>query len=147
MRIITCPCDTDTLLEDYRPEDDSASWELVISGFWAEDMYHSGYIAYYIAKLSSDCWVMDSLSRNAELDGVTQDDVDQERLNDDQWQLLDGTTLEEAQSVEYRRIVAVCTDAPKDATSSEMAPPLYEEVCRLGWARINEPDEIPQLLI
>ena len=146
MRIITCPCDTDTLLEDYRPEDDSASWELVISGFWAEDMYHSGYIAYYIAQLSPNIWVMDSLSRNAELDGVTQDDVDNERLNDDQWQILDGRTLEEAQSEEYRRIVAVCTDAPKDATSIDMASPMYEEVCRLQWPRITVPDEVPRLI-
>ena len=78
-------------LEQYRPSNDSQNWELVASGFWSQSMYNSGHIAYYITQ-ENDLWLLDGVERNAELDGITDEDVEEGNLNDDQiqamWDLL-----------------------------------------------------------
>lgn len=103
-------------------------------------MYYGGHIAYYVEKLDSGFWILDSLYKRAELDGVTQEDIDQELLNDDQWQAIDGMTFEEAQNEVYWQIVAIFTDAPNNAIIEYTSAALYEEVCRAGSPRITEPD-------
>jgi hypothetical protein len=97
-------------LEAQRPAH-PVEWQLVASGMWSEDTYHSGHIAYFIANIRPGEWLMEGVERNAQLDDVTEEDVEEGCLNDDQIQAMWGMTLEEAQNVEYRQIVAACTSA------------------------------------
>jgi hypothetical protein len=53
-------------------------------------------------------WIMEAVERNTCLDDVTEEDVEDGRLNDDQIQALWNMTLEEAQRQQFCRIVAVC---------------------------------------
>lgn len=126
-------------LEEFRPEG-NLNWELVASGDWSEDMFHSGHIAYYIAKTDNGVWLMDGVERESCLDGVTDEDVAAGALNDDQLQALWGTTLEEAQSLVFRRIVAIVQDAPDGMASAEIARILYEIIEANGGKAIDEPD-------
>jgi hypothetical protein len=146
MNIDICVSDPADALEKYRPRTSAVRWQLVVSGYWADDMYHSGHIAYYIARTAPGHWVMDAVERNAELDGVTEEDIEAGRLNDDQLQALWGTTLEEAQAHRYQRIVASCTAAPKQMTAAELASTLYERVCAAGGKVVSEPDDVTGLL-
>ena len=106
MKIITkLNLNSDNDLESYRPES-SNNWHHVLSGYWSDDRYHSGYIEYYIHQTDNSTWVMEGVQRNAMLDGLTQEDIDEGNL-DDQIQALLGTTLKEAQSAKYSEIVTV----------------------------------------
>lgn len=127
-------------LEAQRPAH-PVEWQLVASGMWSEDTYHSGHIAYFIANIRPGEWLMEGVERNAQLDDVTEEDVEEGRLNDDQIQAMWGMTLEEAQDVEYRQIVAACTGASPDATAREIAEALYEAVCEDGGKEITEVDD------
>lgn len=42
--------------------------DLVVEGYWAQDMYHGGFISYWLYK-NSDTWILESLESNRELDG------------------------------------------------------------------------------
>ncbi len=132
-------------LEALRPAED-VNWRLVASGYWDEDAYHSGYVAYYIASTGPGQWVLESVERNAELDDVTDEDVEEGCLNDDQIQAMWGKTLEEAQNAEYRVIVAACSGASLDADAKEMAAVLYRAVCDAGGKEISEPEDAEGLL-
>lgn len=67
MQIHTTNSEADSL-EDRRPQT-PLEWQLVVSGFWSEDRYHSGHIAYYLAKVGPRAWIMEGVERNVELDG------------------------------------------------------------------------------
>ena len=118
---------------------DELTWELATGGRWEEDMYHSGYINYYVASLGGGRWLMRSVQRNGELDHVTQEDVDEGHLNDDQIQAMWGMTLEEAQAAEFEQIAAACSGASPDADALEIAEVLYSAVVREGGMAISEP--------
>jgi hypothetical protein len=77
---------------------------------------------------------------------VTEEDVDEGRLNDDQIQAMWGQTLEEAQNAEYRHIVALSEGVSLGFTAAEMAAVLYRAVCKGGGNEINEPDDHKGLL-
>jgi hypothetical protein len=132
-------------LEALRPLDPT-SWEFVASGFWSEDMYNCGHIAYYISNPAPGCWCMEARERNAILDDVTEEDVEEGRLNDEQIQAMWGQTLEEAHNEEYRHIVAWTDGVAPDVTAAEMAAVLYRAVCDGGGNEINEPDDRDGLL-
>jgi hypothetical protein len=132
-------------LESLRPAA-ATQWVAVASGFWHEDVYHSGHVAYYIANPASGCWVMEARERNAILDDVSEEDVKEGRLNDDQIQAMWGQTLEEAQNEEYRHIVAWTEGVAPDVTAVEMAAVLYRAVCEGGGNEIDEPDDRDGLL-
>lgn len=104
-------------------------------------MYHSGHIAYFLTMARDGVWVMDGVERSAELDGVTEEDVEEGRLNDDQIQAMWGMTLEEAQNQEYRRIVAVIEDAPADTSPQHAAKLMYDHIKNNGGKIIDEPDD------
>jgi len=123
-----------------------AQWKLVASGYWSEDMYHSGHIAYYIANPAPGCWVMEARERNMILDDVTEEDIEEGRLNDDQVQAMWGQTLEEARNAEYRRIVAWSEGVDLNCTVEDMAAILYRAVCEDGGNEITEPDDHRGLL-
>jgi len=140
MKILTSfSQNSDEELEQYRPVNESHDWELVASGFWSDSIYHSGHIAYYITK-HNNLWILDGVERNTELDGVTEEDVKEGRLNDDQIQAMWGITLEEAQNQEYREIVAVLEGAPKELNAKKAAEIMYEEVRKNQGKIIDEPD-------
>lgn len=132
-------------LEALRPLDPT-SWEFVASGFWSEEMYNCGHIAYYISNPAPGCWCMEARERNAILDDVTEEDVEEGRLNDEQIQAMWGQTLEEAHNEEYRHIVAWTDGVAPDVTAAEMAAVLYRAVCDGGGNEINEPDDRDGLL-
>jgi len=141
MKILTnLSADSCDVLEKYRPTADSQDWDLVASGFWSEDMYHSGHIAYFITRAKDRVWVLDGVERNAELDGITEEDIDEGRLNDDQLQAMWGISLEEAQNHKYRRIVVVIEDAPHDMTAKTAAELMYAEIRNKNGKIIDEPD-------
>lgn len=132
-------------LEWKRPRQ-PVNWLLVASGAWSEDRYHSGHIAYFIANTGPGEWVMESVERNAELDDVTEEDVEEGRLNDDQIQAMWGMTLTEAQASEHRQIVATCSSASAGWDSKSAAAALYQAVCKSGGKAIDEPDRTGSLL-
>lgn len=127
-------------LEKRRPAG-KVKWQLVVEVDWSESPYHSGHIAYYIAKTSPTEWMLDSVQRNACLDHVTQEDVDEGALNDDQIQAMWGQNLEDAQAAEFRQIVAVCSKAEVNAQAKDIAVILYGRVCEAaGRSAIDDED-------
>jgi hypothetical protein len=142
MRILTYVGYPDDELEKYRANSDANRWELAISGYWSEDSYHSGHIAYSVQKTSPSTWVMNGIERNAELDDITEEDIAEGRLNDDQIQAMWGMTLEEAQKQSYERIVAVWLDAPEELSSKDAAARMYEAVRKANGKIVDEPDEV-----
>lgn len=81
------------LTTEYSPNSTQPpTWQLVASGYWYEGTYPSGHIAYFLAKTGAQEWTMESVERNALLDGLTQEDVDEGRLNDHQIQSMWGIT-------------------------------------------------------
>ena len=136
----TLTTDLDDALEAFRPEGSTPTWDLVASGAWSEDRYHEGHIAYYLTKTIEGVWLMDAVERNSCLDGVTEEDVAEGALNDDQVQAMWGMSLEEAQNQEFRMIVAVIEDAPEDVQPAEIARILYEEIQKHGGKVIDESD-------
>ena len=121
---------------------DSAALDFttIVSGYWSEDRYHGGHIAYQIARAPNGIWVMRSEVRNAVLDSVDEEDVREGRLNDDQLQALWGTTLEAAQDQRYHDVVAVAVDVAADVDEAEIADVLLKAVRRAGGAMVDEPD-------
>lgn len=115
-------------LGDGALSDASLEWTLVVEGFWEEGRYHGGYIAYDVARSENGTWLLRATERKGILDGVTQEDVDEGLLNDDQRQAMWGMTLEEAQSRRYQYIAAVLHDAPTDTDQTQAALLLYEEI-------------------
>ena len=133
-------------LEQYRPAEADVNWQLVIAGRWEEDRYHSGYIWYFVANIGPGIWILDGVERNDNLDAITEEDVKNGRLNDDQIQAMWGMTLEEAQNVEYRCIVAIWDNAPKEAGAKEVAVELYKAVCSNDGKEVTEAHDIGGLL-
>lgn len=117
--------------------DDAGPAQLVIAGHWSDSPHHSGYIDYYLYKIGKT-WVLESSERNTDLDGITEEDVEEGALNDDQIQAMWGMTLEEAQNQDYRCVVAVCRDAPDSADSRTMANKMYLALDRNDYKLVNE---------
>jgi len=69
---------------------------------------------------------------------VTEEDVEEGPLNDDQLQALWGTTLKKAQNCVYERVAAAWIQPPKDAEVLAAARALYEFVVASGAKRISE---------
>ena len=109
-----------------------AGWQLALEGWWEEDTYHSGSIAYFVQRNRAGDWVLKSVERNSELDDVTAEDVRNGALNDDQLQLLWGMTLREAKAQRYEEVVAVWRGAGAEATEKHAAKLLYQAVCNAG---------------
>ncbi len=128
-------------LEKYTPAKDFKGWKLVVSGYWSQGPYHSGHIAYYIGTPSPNVWVMKAVQRNTALDDVTQEDVREGWLNDDQIQAMWGTTLKKAQRHKYQSIMAVCEDAPPHASVKAMAHLLYDAIGSAKGMIVDEHDK------
>lgn len=139
MKILTGSALTDLVLEKHdTPE---LEFTTISSGYWSEDQYHGGHIAYQLARTPQGDWVMRSEVRNAVLDDVDEDDVKEGRLNDDQWQAIWHTTLEEAQNHRYHEVVAIGLGAAADVSEDQVAELLLAAVKRAGGAMVDEPDD------
>jgi hypothetical protein len=126
------------LLELFNVSLKGKGWELAIDGFWSESPYHSGHVAYYLLRHASGAWLLKSSERNAELDDVTEEDVESGALNDDQIQAMWGMTLKEAQQQIYEEIVAVWIKPPSLVTSTGAAKTLYEFIVASGGKAVDE---------
>lgn len=132
-------------LETLRPPE-ATVWHLVASGYWSEGIYHSGHIAYYITSVGSGSWLLEGVERNTILDDVTEEDVEEGWLNDDQIQAMWGADLEEAQSSVNRWICAACSGASEDLSPKDMAVILYRAYMEAGGKQITEHDGLGGLL-
>jgi len=140
MKITTCASDDgDNNLDDFDPDAGFSDWHLVIAGYWSDSPFHSGYVEYMLGNTRKGVWVLLCIERNENLDGVTQEDIDEGNLNDDQLQALWGMTLEEAQAGGYRSIVAVCEEAEVEVTREEVALMLYEALKEQDGKIVDEP--------
>jgi hypothetical protein len=128
----------DEELENYRPAEPDVEWHLVVEGNWSESMYHSGFFTYSIAQTREGYWVLNQCDRNGFLDGLTQEDVDEGRLNDDQLQAIWFTSLEEAQNERSDLICAVWLDPPAGLSAEEAGSRLYEEFLERGGKGVEE---------
>lgn len=124
-----------------------SDWHLVIAGHWEQGPYHSGYVEYHLARLGPSDWLMQCVHRPGMLDGVTEDDVDEGLLDDDQAQAVWGFTLEDAQAKEHSEVVAVCTDADPSASEVDIATAMYDAVCRHGRHEVSETLDVDCLLV
>jgi hypothetical protein len=126
------------LLGEFRSSLPLAEWTLAIEGEWYEDAYHGGSVSYLIRRHESGAWVFKSSERNTCLDDVTEEDVEDGRLSDDQLQALWGTTLEKAQNRVCERVVAAWIKPPDDAVMLAAARALYEFVVASCGKRIDD---------
>lgn len=116
-------------------------WQTVACGSWREDTSHNGHVEYRIAQSAVDQWMLESVERNADLDGVTEEDVEAGKLNDDQIQAIWGMTLEEAQAQEYRRIVAICNEVPAHIATDDLIRQVFDQLAKSGGKLITEPGD------
>lgn len=130
-----CVDQPDDELEVYRSDDLEVDWSYLVEGYWGEDTYHNGFICYTAAKTSNGIWLLDATSRNACLDDLTQEDIDEgEFINDDQAQAIhDFGGLEPAQRHTYSRIAAVGLGLPD---GPYIADKLYKAVVEGGGKEI-----------
>lgn len=133
-------------LEKYRPTSPTSEWKLVLSGSWEEDAYHSGYVAYFLGRSNKGIWLLDAVRRHAVLDGVTEEDVVEGNLDDDQVQAMWGTTLSEAQDWRRHDLVAAGVGWPDSVSEKDIAKALYSQVVRDGGIEIVDPDNEAGLL-
>jgi len=125
-------------LESFREKTQKEKWVLAIEGYWRESMYHNGYISYYIQEYAPGSWAMKTVSRNTMLDDVTEEDVEEGRLNDDQAQALWDRTLEEAQNDHCDDIVAVALGVAEGMPIKEVAEKLYAAAMRAECPHVRE---------
>ena len=134
-----CVDQPDDKLEVYRSDDLEIDWSYLVEGYWGEDTYHNGFICYTAAKTSNGTWLLDATQRNASLDDLTQEDIDEgEFINDDQAQAIhDFGGLEAAQRHTYSRIAAVGLGMPDGPYNAEK---LYKAVVEGGGKEIIDFD-------
>lgn len=99
--------------------------ELVIGGSWSEDSFHEGYSTYLIHRSPSGTWVLVREDRNACLDSVTEEDIEEGHLNDDQAQALWNRTLEEAQNARWTTPVALALSVNPTESAEEVIVAMY----------------------
>ncbi len=130
--------DSGEVLEHYRPAIDPNSWELVVEGNWSQSMYHGGFFSYSIARTAEGYWALNQCERNGCLDGVTEEDVENGDLNDDQREAIWHSSLEEAQNERFDLICAVWLDPPAELSAEDAGRRLYKEYVRRGGMRVEE---------
>ena len=119
-------------LDEHFAGTDPDGWKLVAESDWSESMYHSGHIAYHVQRNAAGAWVMRSIARDPCLDDVTEEDVEEGALTDEQFEALGDMTLEEARAEEERKVVAVWLNPPKRSSRKAAATLLYDAVVAAG---------------
>jgi len=119
--------------------------ELVVEGFWSQTMYHGGYISYWLCR-SGETWILEAVERSGELDGVTEEDIDEGRLNDDQIEALAGRSLEEAQNDTWEYVVAVGRGFDPSTPHQQIADRLYSSLEGDSFKLVSEREDDHGLL-
>lgn len=142
MNVLVNLYDEDKPLEKYRPRakgGESPKWTLVAEGFWSSSPYHSGYHAYSVCQSKKGCWVLNQCKRNGCLDHVTEEDVKECALTDDQSQAIHSFgSLKKAQKWKFNMICAVWLDPPEGLTAKDAGRQLYREFVEQGGTRIED---------
>lgn len=132
-------------LDEYSIKNRNNNHRFVLSGHWHESPYHSGYISYYIDKNEDGVWILEGVSRDNSLDDVTDEDVENGNLNDDQIQAMwNYETLEEAKeaaAAEYSSVIVILKNAPSGLAEVRIAEILYAEVIRNSGKVIMDVDK------
>ena len=134
--VTACAFDSPSLDEHFAGTNPDG-WKLVAESDWSESMYHSGHIAYHVQRNAAGAWVMRSIARDPCLDDVTEEDVEEGALNDDQFEALGDMTLEEARAQEERKVIAVWLNPPQRASRRAAAKLLYDAVVAAGGIDIK----------
>lgn len=71
---------------------------------------------------------------------MTDEDVENGELDDDQIQAMWGTTLEEAQDRVFKRVVAVAEDVDVDNDEAVLVTTMLAAIKEAGGKTIDEPD-------
>lgn len=129
--------------EALRPEGETTDWTLLISGHWSDSPAHSGHVTYNLGKTEAGAWLLERVQRDDCLDDVTEEDIEEGALNDDQLQALWRRERVEARGAleaEQREIVGAWSDALKDATVAAVAKAMLQAVGAADGIVIDEPD-------
>ena len=114
--------------------------DLVVEGYWAQGMYHGGFISYWLYN-KGDTWILESLESNRELDGLTQEDIDEGSLSDDQIEALADMTLEEAQAERWECVVAVGKNTDPSWSPARVAALLYGSLDGAAHKLVSERED------
>lgn len=119
-------------LESFRPPWPSDAWQFVAMGLWSESPYHSGESLYEIIKNEElNTWVVVSSNQIDPHEG--EDDEDgEDGVNDEQIQSVGENSDETPEESVIPEVIAICRDAPQDATIEEMAKDMYDELWDIG---------------
>ena len=128
----------DDALEHFRAKVEQDAWELVVEGNWSQSPFHSGFYTYSVGKTGEGHWVLNQCDRHGFLDDVTEEDVENGRLNDDQLQAIWNSSLEEAQEERWDVICAVWMDPPPGLSAEEAGWRLYREFVDRGGMAVEE---------
>ena len=113
---------------------------LAAKGYWADGMYHGGYVEYWLLEHEQG-WALEAVERNGCLDGLTEEDVQNGALNDDQIEALGDMSLEEAQKEESAYLVAVTRDPDSGAPPSEILDLLYTSLAKGNYKFISDRED------
>jgi hypothetical protein len=129
--LTACAFDSPSLDEHFAGTEPDG-WKLVAESDWSESMYHSGHIAYHVQRNAAGARVMRSIARDPCLDDVTEEDVEEGALTDEQFEALGDMTLEEARAEEERKVIAVWLNPPKRSSRKAASKLLYDAVVAAG---------------
>lgn len=103
-------------LECFRPSCPPDAWKFVAIGDWSKSPHHAGRCVYEIAKNERlNTWII------AATDIIEPDENDDEQCRDNPSEVHI-----------WSEIIAICRDAPDDATINDMAKEMYDELWDLG---------------
>lgn len=112
-------------LNSFRPPYPPEAWHFVATGGWSESPYHSGKCLYQIAKNEElNAWVIISSD-------IIDPDEEQDAGNSETVQSA-GENADETVECIIPKVIAICRDAPENATIEEMAKDLYDELWDIG---------------
>ena len=119
--------------------------ELVVEGFWSQTMHHGGYISYWLCS-SGETWILEAVERHGELDGITEEDIEEGSLNDDQIEALAGNSLEEAQNETWEYVAAVGRGFDPSTPHQKIADRLYSSLGEGSFKLVSEREDDHGLL-
>ena len=135
-------------LECFRPKCPPEAWHFVALGVWSESPYHSGQCSYEIAKNNFfNTWVVISTDLPDEDEEDEEDEEHHEdegkntikrksvaRKDGDQayFDLGEESFAPVALWQSCSSVIAICRDAPQDATIESMAKDMYDELWDIG---------------
>ena len=135
-------------LECFRPKCRPEAWHFVASGSWSESPYHTGHSLYQITKNNFlNTWVVISTDLPDEDDEEGEEgehqqvkekkqgkrkSSDEKDRNQTCFDLGEESPTPTVLDLSDSSVIAICRDAPNNATPEEMAKAIYEELWDVG---------------